>query len=68
MNRSTHLERRSWLKTAPRGPQHQLRSVLEPLEDRVLLAALNWTIVQAQSSVTIAIPDQDFEVDDGGTR
>jgi hypothetical protein len=35
----------------------QWRPQLEPLEDRVLLSAVNWNITQAQSSVTLALPD-----------
>jgi hypothetical protein len=45
--------------------QHRLRDSLEPLEERMMLTALTWTIDQAQSDVTIAIPDQPFEIVSG---
>ncbi|MEX0675640.1 MAG: hypothetical protein WD063_01095 [Pirellulales bacterium] len=51
---------------APLRPNH-LRGSLETLESRVLLTAVTWTIDQSQSSTTVAIPDQPYEIDDAGT-
>ena len=53
--------RRKSCDSRTRRPTSPLRPRLgvEPLEDRQLLSAVTWTIDQSQSSLSLAVPDQD---------